>query len=117
MTSSLSKSFLAGLVVGALTGAVAALVWTPQSGERTRIQIRGKGIELKGQVEGTCADWKEKLETTAAEPRAETEGLSTKVDEALARGGETVSRQVTNLRGEPSPVEEAIGKEKEGVAA
>jgi gas vesicle protein len=117
MTTNQSKSFLIGFLVGASAGAVAALMWAPQSGEKTRTQIREKGIELKGQAEGTYADLKEMLETTTAELQAEIQGLPAKVDEAMARSRDTVSRQVTTLRGEPSPVEEPIEIEEEAVGA
>ncbi len=114
MTTNQSQSFLIGFLVGASAGAVAALMWAPQSGERTRTQIREKGLELKGQAEGTYADLKERLETTTAELQAEIQTLSTKVDEAIAGSREMVSQQVTTLRGEPSPVEEPIEVEAVG---
>lgn len=40
-------SFLIGLVVGGLTGAVVALLFAPQSGEETRAAIKEKSIELR----------------------------------------------------------------------
>jgi gas vesicle protein len=89
-------------------------MWAPQSGERTRTQIREKGLELKGQAEGTYADLKERLETTTAELQAEIQTLSTKVDEAIAGSREMVSQQATTLRGESSPVEEPIEVEAVG---
>jgi gas vesicle protein len=42
-------AFVAGFVLGGLVGAVAALLMTPQSGEKTRLQIQERGIELKSQ--------------------------------------------------------------------
>lgn len=38
---------LAGMLVGGLAGAVTMLLLAPQSGERTRLQIQQKGIELR----------------------------------------------------------------------
>jgi gas vesicle protein len=114
MTTNQSKSFLIGFLVGASAGAVSALLWAPQSGDETRTQFREKGIELKGQAEGTYADLKERLETTTTELQVEIQRLSAKVDEAIARSRETVSRQATTLRGEPSPVEEPIEVEAVG---
>lgn len=38
---------LAGLLIGSLAGAIAMLLLAPQSGKDTRMQIRGKGIELR----------------------------------------------------------------------
>jgi gas vesicle protein len=46
-------SFFAGLMIGGLVGAGLALLLAPQSGEKTRGQIKDKGVELKdGAVEG-----------------------------------------------------------------
>jgi len=39
--------FLAGLVTGGAVGAGLALLLAPQSGEKTRLQIRDKSFELK----------------------------------------------------------------------
>jgi gas vesicle protein len=51
--------FLAGLLVGGLTGAGAMLLLAPQSGKKTRTQIQQKSIELRDQtvktVEGAAA--------------------------------------------------------------
>ena len=40
-------TFFAGMVIGGLVGAAAALLLAPQSGEETRTLIRDKSIELK----------------------------------------------------------------------
>jgi gas vesicle protein len=49
---------LAGLVIGGLAGAGAMLLLAPQSGEKTRMQIREKGIELRDQATGKLeATW------------------------------------------------------------
>lgn len=40
-------SFFAGMVIGGLIGAAAALLLAPASGEETRAVIRDKSIELK----------------------------------------------------------------------
>ena len=42
-----AKNVLIGLVVGGLAGAVAMLLFAPQSGKRTRAQIQQKGIQLR----------------------------------------------------------------------
>lgn len=43
-------SFLAGLLLGGVNGAVAMLLMAPQSGKETREQIRQQGIELRDQT-------------------------------------------------------------------
>jgi len=45
-------SVLAGMLVGALAGAVTMLLLAPQSGKRTRMQIQEKSIELRDRATG-----------------------------------------------------------------
>ena len=42
--------FVIGFFLGALAGAVAALLMAPESGEELRADIREKGVELQGQA-------------------------------------------------------------------
>lgn len=46
-------TFLVGFLVGGLTGAVVALLYAPQSGEKTRAVIKEKAIELVDTLEDT----------------------------------------------------------------
>jgi len=41
---------LAGLLVGGLADAVTALLFAPQSGEETRMQLKEKGLELRNRT-------------------------------------------------------------------
>lgn len=45
---------LVGLIVGALTGAVIALLFAPQSGEQTQAQVMEKSIELQKSAEAAA---------------------------------------------------------------
>jgi gas vesicle protein len=47
---------LVGLVMGSLAGAAAMLLLAPQSGEKTRMLIQEKGIELRDQTSGMLDD-------------------------------------------------------------
>jgi gas vesicle protein len=49
-------AFLAGIFIGGLVGAAAALLLAPQSGEETREQIREKSIELRDRAEVTLEE-------------------------------------------------------------
>jgi gas vesicle protein len=49
-------SVLAGLLIGALAGAVTMLLLAPQSGKDTRRQIQEKGIELRHRTTGMMED-------------------------------------------------------------
>lgn len=47
---------LVGVLIGGLAGAVTMLLVAPQSGKRTRVQIREKGIELRDRATGIVED-------------------------------------------------------------
>ena len=49
-------NILVGMLIGGLAGAVTMLLVAPQSGKRTRIQIREKGIELRDRATGIVED-------------------------------------------------------------
>ena len=46
--------FVIGLLVGALSGAIAALLYAPQSGAETRTIIKDKSIELRDKAQQTA---------------------------------------------------------------
>ncbi len=46
-------AFLVGLLVGAVSAGVAALLLAPQSGEETRVIIKDKSIELRDKAQRT----------------------------------------------------------------
>ncbi|MEN4042828.1 MAG: YtxH domain-containing protein [Anaerolineaceae bacterium] len=74
-------AFLIGFIVGGLTGAVAALLLAPQSGEETRSVIREKAIELKDRASHSLDDAYAEAEAAAAEARARFEELAHKTKE------------------------------------
>ena len=72
-------AFLVGFIVGGLTGAVAALLFAPQSGEETRAVIKERSIELRDKAtEEAEAAWK-RAETAALEARDRAEELTRQV--------------------------------------
>lgn len=54
--------FFIGLLVGALSGAIAALLLAPQSGEETRTMIKDKSIELRDKAQETADQAKAKTD-------------------------------------------------------
>ena len=78
--------FLAGLFVGALVGAAAALLLAPQSGEETRTLIYDKGVEL-----GQRAD------ELSEEARQRAEELQTKMMQAVDEGRATATQRKEEL--------------------
>ena len=49
-------TFLVGVLVGGLSGAAVALLFSPQSGEETRALIKEKSIELRDLAQLTAED-------------------------------------------------------------
>ena len=69
-------AFLVGFVVGGLTGAVAALLFAPQSGEETRALIKDKSIELRDKAQLTAEETYARAEAAAKEARVRAEELA-----------------------------------------
>lgn len=57
-------AFMAGLVVGGLVGAAAALLMAPQSGAETRAEIAAKSEELRKAGSEQFHQYSERAETT-----------------------------------------------------
>jgi gas vesicle protein len=109
-TNSSVASFFLGFLIGGLVGEATALLLAPQSGEKTRTQIREKGIELKEKAETTYVDLQEKVETAVADLRDTVDELSAKVDQAIVQGKEAFSRETIDLAGEAAPDEQPVAE-------
>ena len=68
-----SPSFFGGLIMGGLLGAVVALLFAPQSGERTREQLTKAGEDAIAQGQKVVEEARERAEAiiTDAQRRAE----------------------------------------------
>jgi gas vesicle protein len=78
--------FLAGLLLGGLIGAGVALLLAPQSGHKTRRQLRRKGRDLREQTTDT-------IEDGVAQVRAKARQVTTDIHEqtdALQQRGQDV---------------------------
>ena len=78
-------AFLVGFIVGGLTGAVAALLFAPQSGEETRAVIKERSIELRDKATAEAEEAWKQAEAAAIDARHKAEELSR---QALAQGEE-----------------------------
>jgi gas vesicle protein len=100
--------FLAGLIVGSLVGAAAALLFAPQSGEETRAKIRERGIELQeraGELSSEARQRSADLQMQAREKAGELStqakdkaaGVQTKVKQVVVEGKSAASRRKEDL--------------------
>ena len=78
-------AFLVGFIVGGLTGAVAALLFAPQSGDETRAVIKERSIELRDKATAEAEDAWKHAEAAAIEARHKAEELT---KQALQQGEE-----------------------------
>jgi gas vesicle protein len=87
--------FLAGLLVGALVGAAAALLLAPQSGEQTRTLLYDKGVELGQKADDLGVEARQRAgEFQVRMKQAVDEGKATatqKKEELLAQVGTTAA--------------------------
>lgn len=56
-------SFFSGLLIGALTGAVIAILYAPMSGESLREETQERANKLFDDIKATVAEERKKLET------------------------------------------------------
>jgi gas vesicle protein len=80
-------SFLGGLLVGGVAGAVTMLLFAPQSGKRTRAKIQQKSIELREQttdaVEDALAQTRHKAHQIRANVHDQAEAIQQRSQDVL----------------------------------
>ena len=95
--------FVAGILLGALAGAVAMLLLAPQSGKKTRRQIRRKGKALRKQTAGTIEDGVAQVRATAHDVTGsiheQTEALQQRGQDILEAGKEHLATAVEDVKG------------------
>ena len=103
-------SFLAGMVIGGLVGAAAAMLLAPQSGEDTRALIRDKSIELKDKAIEAGQDMQLRAEKALETTRLQLEDV---VDDLKGRTDELaklISKETAKLVPPPPPAAPAKPK-------
>ena len=83
-------AFLAGILIGGLVGAAAALLLAPQSGEETREQIREKSIELRDRAEVTLDEAKTRVGQSVETARVKADEISQQVKQKMTPAGSEV---------------------------
>jgi len=79
-TENNGSSFIAGLLLGGIIGAVLGLLFAPQPGEKTREQLRGKVDELMSLGRSAWEEGKEAASQKRDELKAKFEQARGKVD-------------------------------------
>jgi len=79
-------SMFGGLLIGALVGAAAMLLYAPQSGEKTRDQIRQKNIEIRNMTTEAFEDAMAKTRQKASQ----IQGIVQKQTKSLEQSGQDV---------------------------
>jgi gas vesicle protein len=98
-------TFFAGLLIGGLVGAAAALLLAPQSGEETRIMIKDKGIELKDRANEASEKARTRVDTAVGDLRVKTDELAKATREWAA----SVQTKATPVSGGDIPLEVGTG--------
>lgn len=89
-----ASSALAGLLIGGLAGAGAALLLAPQSGKETREQIQQKTIELRDRTAETVED---AVSQVKSKTHQITSNLHGKVEELQHQGQEMIAEQLERV--------------------
>ena len=87
-------SAVAGLLIGGLAGAGAALLLAPQSGKETRAQIQQKTIELRDRTAETVGDKVEQVKSKTHQLTAEVRG---KAGELQHQGQDLIAEQLDRV--------------------
>lgn len=99
--------FVTGLLFGALAGSAATLLMAPQSGKKTRLQIRRKGRHLRKQTEKAVDDGlnqvRDKAQDISTSIQAQAEDLQKRgqdvVDHQKERWSPVIEASVTAVQG------------------
>jgi gas vesicle protein len=91
------RGFLAGVLVGGLAGAGTMLLMAPQSGQRTRTQIRRKGVALRDQamdsVEDAMDQARETSQQITANVHKQADKMQQKAEKIQQRGQHALDAQ------------------------
>ncbi len=109
-------SFFVGLLTGAVIGAVATVLYAPNSGEETRAALKGKKEDIIGKANLSVDDAYKQAETAAREARDRFEALASttrrRAEDITRRGQVILEEQIGNLKKSAAEtVEETVPEE------
>lgn len=91
-----SRNVALGLFIGGLVGAATMLIFAPQSGRRTRAQIRSKGSQLRDQTSDMVDN---AMEQVRSETQEITAGVQGKAERLKQRGLDKIVEQMDRVSG------------------
>jgi len=110
-------AFLLGFIVGGLTGAIASLLLTPNSGDETRTFLKEKAIELGDKVNVSVDDARVKADEITAEARSRAESIlaeaRTRAEDLQRRGQLVLEEQKERVTKAVKSTQEDISKAAE----
>jgi gas vesicle protein len=93
------QSFLLGILVGGVAGAIAALLYAPAEGQQTREQIKQKALDAKNRAGDAVETVKETAQKASAKTKATVEEKKAKVREAVEAGRRAAAEKRAELSG------------------
>ena len=91
--------FIAGFLIGAIAGGVAALLLAPQSGEDTRKLLQQRGIELKDRAVDLTAQARQQAGQLQEQGRIALEEQKAKLQHAVEEGKAAATKKRGELLG------------------
>ena len=89
-----TTTFLTGLVVGSLVGAVTMLLMAPQAGEKTRIKLQEGAAELRNRTATTMKDTMTQVKSKANQIKAD---VQIKAQDLGHQGQDLLVKQLDNV--------------------
>lgn len=107
--SSGNGSFILGFLIGAMAGAAAALLMTPQSGDELRQTIEKKSIDLKDEAARRAEEARVQALKLADDARGQVEHVGERgrivLTENVRKAQQVVEEAKTKLASEPNPID------------
>lgn len=109
-------SFFMGFLAGAVVGAVATILYAPNSGEETRAVLNGKKEEILGKANISVDDAYKQAESAAREARDRFETLASttrkRAEDITRRGQVILEEQINNFKKNAAETTEAVEQEE-----
>ena len=101
-------SFVLGFLIGAMVGAAAALLLSPQSGEELRQSLEQKGVALKDEASPQAEDAKLQAQRLAEQARGQVEVVGEKGRIVISENVRKAQEAVVGTKDKPAGEQPAI---------